>query len=173
MDMDFAKALALLNGETTEIFLQNQLSQSDCAQIDNAIDTMFSGFSLQRWLNGETLTKAWSGALDDVRDIVFAVLHQNSATNYARNYVFAHRRKWHVKIVSCHRPDLLINCPPEKQVEWENDARMKIQMGMDLLNKKIADFVTQTPRTVPVFQNMPQLNVQMSQERTNERERTK
>ena len=170
MDIDFAKTLALLNGETTETFLQNQLSQSDCAQIDNAIDTLFSGLSLQRWLNGATLAKAWSGALDEVRDIIFAIPNQNSATNYARNYVFVHRRKWHVKIVSCNQPNRLIDCPANRRSEWENDARMKIQMGMDLLNKKISEFTAQTPISVPLFQNITQLNVQMTQERTNELE---
>ncbi len=177
MDIDFAKTLALLNGETTETFLQNQLSQSDCAQIDNAIDTLFSGLSLQRWLQGETLAKSWSSALDEVRDIVFAFANQNSATNYARNYVFIHRRKWHVKIVSCHMPNQLINCPPKKFNDWENDAKLKIQMGTEMLKKKFSEFSTPTTNHVPTFQKMPQFNMQLIQERTNEhehvRERTK
>ncbi len=170
MDMDFAKTLALINGDTMETFMNNQLSQSDCAQIDNAIDTLFSGLSLLRWLQGATLAKSWSGALDEVRDIVFAITSQNSATIYARNYVFVHRRRWHVKIVSCQRPDQLISCPPEKFTDWENDAKMKIQMGVDLLHKKVAEFSTNTAKTAPVFQNITQLNMQMVQERSNERE---
>ena len=132
MDMDFAKTLALLNGDTTETFLQQQLSQSDCTQIDNAIDTLFSGLSLQHWLQGETLANSWSKSLDEIRDLVFAIPNQNSATNYARNYIFVHRRKWHVKIVSCHRPNQLINCPAEKYKDWENDAIIKIQTGTEL-----------------------------------------
>lgn len=177
MDMDFAKTMALLNGETTESFLQNQLSQSDCAQIDNAIDTLFSGLSLLRWLHGATLTKSWAEALDELRDIVFTYSNQNSATNYARNYVFVHRRKWHVKIVSCHRPDQLINCPPEKFNDWKNDAKLKIQMGIELLKKKFSEFSTPMTKKIPTFQNVPQFNIQLMQERTNEhehiRERTK
>lgn len=175
MDMDLEKTLALINGETTETFLQNQLSQSDCAQIDNAIDTLFSGLSLLRWLHGATLTKSWAKALDELRDIVFAFSNQNSATNYARNYVFVHRRKWHVKIVSCQRPDQLINCPPDKFNDWENDAKLKIQMGTELLKKKFSEFSTPITKNVPTFQNVPQFNIQLTQEHTNEhvRERTK
>ena len=138
MDLDFAKTLALLNGDTTETFMQNQLSQSDCAQIENAIDTIFSGLSLQKWLGGDTLTGAWAKAMDEIRDIVFAIQIQNSAVNYARNYVFVHRRKWHVKIVSCQQPNQLIGCPADKRPEWEKDAQMKIQMCITMWRVSLA-----------------------------------
>lgn len=168
--MDFAKTLALLNGETTETFLQKQLSQSDCTYIENAIDTLFSGLSLQHWLNGETLANSWTKSLDETRNIVFAIPNQNCATNYARNYVFIHRRKWGVKIVSCNRPDQIINCPPEKFTEWENDAKMKIQSGTEMLYKKITEYSSVTTEHIPTFQNIPQINMQIHKEHTNEHE---
>ena len=123
------------------------------------------------------MANSWSKSLDEIRDLVFAIPNKNSATNYARNYIFVHRKKWHVKIVSCHRPNQLINCPAGKYKDWENDAIIKIQTGTELLHKKIAEFSTNGTPNIPKFQNITQINMQISRENTNEhehiRERTK
>ena len=48
-------------------------------------------------------------------------------------------------------------------------------MGTELLKKKFSEFSTPITKNVPTFQNMPQFNIQLTQEHTNEhvRERTK
>lgn len=179
MDMDFEKALSLLNGETNETFLQRQLSDADCTQIENAIDTIFSGLSLEKWLDGDTLTQAWAKSLDKIRDLVFSIPDTNSATHYARNYVFVHRRKWHVKIVSCHRPNELINCPPEKRNSWTDDAKMKIQVGTELLYEKLKNFSCTTPRFTNQFNQQSKeiikqhIKTELSREREHEHIREK
>lgn len=140
MDKDFEKTLALLGGKTAETFSQEQLSDTDKAQIDAAIDMMFSGLSLHNWLAGGTLGQAWSGALDSVREFVFSFTESNPVTNYARVATYAHRRKWHVQIVSSLHASDKINCPPEKFAAWQEEANAKIQDGVELLRSKIANF---------------------------------
>jgi len=142
MDMDFEKAMAMLDGKTPDEFTKSQLSDIDKQQIDNAIELIFSGLSLQTWLNGGILRDAWNHALDTVRDMVFAINVNNAATNYAREAVFFHRRKWHVKVMYAPHATKTISCPTDKRAEWEKSARDKIQNGTDILRHKITEFET-------------------------------
>ncbi len=151
MDMEFEKTLAILGGQSADAFIKSQLSDTDKAQIDSAIDLMFSGLSLHNWLAGGTLGNAWSGALDTVREYVFSFMENNPATNYARTATFAHRRKWHVQIVSSIHANDTIRCPSDKFSAWQDDANAKIQDGAEMLRAKIAEFASK-----PAVRRLPQ-----------------
>ena len=140
MDKDFEKTLALLDGQTVDAYIRSQLSDTDKQQIDSAIEILFSGFSLQKWLSGVTLGEAWKMALDLVRDYVFSFTMSNPATTYARTATFQHRKQWMVKIVSALHANEIINCPPEKFSAWQEDASIKIQNGADMLRNVITNF---------------------------------
>ncbi len=142
MDMDFEKAMAMLDGKTPDEFTKSQLNDTDRQQIDNAIELIFAGLSLQRWLGGGILRDAWNYALDTVRDMVFAIDVNNAATNYAREAVFFHRRKWHVKAMYAPHANETISCPSDKRSDWETSAQNKIQNGTDILHHKIMEFET-------------------------------
>ena len=96
MDMDFEKTLAMLGGQSPNEFTKSRLQDADRQQIDDAIEILFSGLALQKWLRGGILRDAWESALDVVRATIFEIQINNPATSYAREAVFFHRRKWHV-----------------------------------------------------------------------------
>ena len=73
MDSSLDKTLALINGQSPSDYEMTQLTDADRAQIENAIDVLFSGLSLRNWLSGGTLGDAWTAALDKLRDIVFSI----------------------------------------------------------------------------------------------------
>lgn len=142
MDKDFDKMMAMLDGKSPDEFARSQLNDTDRQQIDNAIEILFSGLSLQKWMEGGTLRDAWEKALDIVRDIVFEIRINNPATGYAREAVFAHRRKWHVKIIYAPHANETISCSEDKRDAWAESAETKIQNGLDMLRHKISEFET-------------------------------
>ena len=177
MDMDFERTLAMLSGQSAQEFEACQLGDADKQIIDNAIEVLYSGLSLQKWLDGLTLGAAWLAAMDALRDAIFAIPINNPATNYVRYAAFEHIRKMKIKMTSVAHTNEYINCPPEKRQQWLDDANTKIQNGMDIIRRKIMDFVpggnvhrAATPSMTPVFREI--LNTK-TMERQHERERKK
>lgn len=146
MDKDFEKTLAMLNGESVEHFETSQLSDTDRTQITNALDLIFQGLSLRNWLGGGILRDAWQNALDQIRDMVFAIDNVNAATIFARAAVFDMRTIWLDKMRTAPRTNMPIQCPESKRDAWIADADAKIQNGTELLMHKINSFVSGTPR---------------------------
>ena len=177
MSMDFEKTLAMLSGQSVDAFMQSQLTEQDKAQIDNAIETLFSGLSLKNWLDGGTLGNAWTNALDTVRDVVFAFPYNNPATKYAQSAVFIHRQKWHIQIVASRDVQETIKCPADQRNSWYQNANTKVQNSIEILRKKIMEFESGTPRTGNNVQNTQQVfthdNVRQIGEREHERERVR
>ncbi|MBR5625884.1 MAG: hypothetical protein IKW67_03845 [Alphaproteobacteria bacterium] len=174
MDKDFEKISALLNGEQIDSYYKNQLTDADKAQIDNAIETLFSGLSLDNWLKGEKLMDAWKAALDTIREMIFSIRLQNPAVLYARQAVFEHRKKWHIKIVYSPHGHETINCSPEKHEQYQENANEKIQNGMEMLRKKFLEFESGTPKQQPEKKQIHKTtNLQMVMTRENEHERTR
>lgn len=145
--MDFEKTIAILNGQSIDDFMDSQLTAQDKAQIDNAIETLFSGLSLKNWLDGNTLGKAWTDALDAVRNIIFAVSYKNPATVYAQSATFKHRAKWQSQIIASRNSQELIRCPDEQRDSWYKNANTKVQNSIEILRQKIMMFESGTPRT--------------------------
>jgi hypothetical protein len=160
MDADLDKTLALINGQSPSEYENTQLSESDKAQIDNAIEVLFSGLSLKRWLSDITLGDAWTAALDDLRNMIFAISVDNVASRYARVSIFKHRARWLNKINLTLHVNKKIQCPVEKRSTWLADAETKIQNGYEILYRKIMEFSSATPRKpatpdlVPVFKQV-------------------
>ena len=177
MSMDFEKTMAMLSGQSVDAFMQNQLTDQDKAQIDNAIDTLFSGLSLKNWLDGGTLGNAWTNALDTLRDVVFAFPYNNPATKYAQSAVFIHRQKWHIQIVASRDAQETIKCPANQRDAWYQDANIKIQNSVEILRQKISDFESDTPRTGKHAQNTQHIfaheNARQIGEREHEHERVR
>ena len=171
MSMDFEKTMAMLSGQSVDTFMLNQLTDQDKAQINNAIDTLFSGLSLKNWLDGGTLGNAWKNALDTLRDVVFAFPYNNPATKYAQSAVFIHRQKWHSQIVASRDAQETIKCPTNQRDAWYQDANIKIQNSVEILRQKISDFESDTPRTGNTQRVFAHENVRQIGEREHERER--
>ena len=174
MSMDFEKTMAILNGQSVESFMKSQLTEQDKAQIDNAIDVLFSGLSLRNWLGGVKLREAWADALDTLRDAIFAVSYNNPATLYARQSVFYHRNRWQSQIIASHEANNIIQCPDNERDTWQQSAETKIQNGLEILRQKFLEFESDTPRTAVTKKaavvRTPE-NVRTIGEHENERER--
>lgn len=174
MSLDFEKTMAILNGQSVESFMKSQLTEQDKAQIDNAIDVLFSGLSLRNWLGGVKLREAWADALDTLRDAIFAVSYNNPATLYARQSVFYHRNRWKSQIIASHEGNNTIQCPDNERDAWQQNAETKIQNGLEILRQKFLEFESDTPRTTVTKKaavvRTPE-NVRTIGEHENERER--
>ena len=172
MNMDFEQTIAMLNGQSIDNFMVSQLTTQDKAQIDNAIDTLFSGLSLKNWLDGGTLGNAWTVALDAVRDIIFATQHKNPATLYAQSATFRHRAKWQSQIIASRNAQEFIRCPDDQRNSWYENANTKIQNSIEILRQKFIAFESSTPRkpTTNAHQHNNQ-NMNMIGEHEHERER--
>ena len=161
MESDFDKISAMLNGEQLDSYYKSQLSATDKTQIDNAIEILFSGLSLDKWLNGGKLMDAWKESLDVVRDTIFGVITKNPAVLYAHQAAFDHRKKWHVKIIYSPHGNETINCTPDKRNEWQENANQKIQTGLNMLRKKFSEFESGTVRK-PKESPVPQQTIEMT-----------
>lgn len=146
MDTDFEKTLAMLAGQSAADFDANQLSDADKTIINNAIEVLYSGLSLQQWLSGGTLGQAWLGAMDKLRNAIFAIPVENAATKYVRYATFEHIRKTKIKMTSVAHTNEYIKCPPEKFDTWMEDANTKIQNSMEIIRRKIMEFASDVPR---------------------------
>ena len=93
MDFDFEKTLAMLSGQSAQDFDAVQINDADKTIINNAVEVLFTGISLQQWLTGVQLGVAWTKSFDILRDIVFAIPIENLATKYVRFATFEHIRK--------------------------------------------------------------------------------
>lgn len=160
MDTDLDKALALINGQTPSEYEVAQMTDADKAQINNAIEVLFSGLSLKKWLAGGTLGDAWTVALDELRNMVFAIPVDNIASRYARAEVFKHRAKWQNKINLTLHVNKKLDCTDVQRPAWLADAEIKIQNGYEVLYRKIMEFQTgashkpATPDLTPVFKQV-------------------
>ena len=178
MDKDFEKTMALLNGESVKHFDTNQLSDTDKTQITNALDLIFQGLSLRNWLMGGVLRDAWQNALDQLREMVFAIDNVNAATIFARTVAFDMRTIWREKMRTAPRTNIPIQCPDDKRDAWLTDAEIKIQNGTELLMQKINNFTSGSPNAprgtttvhlTPTFQQV--FDNRIRDERQNVRER--
>lgn len=160
MDSSLDKTLALINGQSPSDYEMTQLTDADRAQIENAIDVLFSGLSLRNWLSGGTLGDAWTAALDKLRDIVFSISVDNVASKYARAITFKHRAKWLNKINLTLHVNEKIQCSDLQRPAWQADAETKIKNGLEILQRKIAEYSTTAPRKpatpdmTPVFKQV-------------------
>ena len=150
MDFDFEKTLAMLSGQSAQDFDAIQISEADKTIINNAIEVLFTGISLQQWLTGVQLGQAWTNAFDILRDIVFSIPIENHATKYVRFATFEHIRKNKIKMTSVAHTNEYIKCPPEKRDAWNADAESKIQDGLDIIRRKIMEF-TPPSRTTGIL----------------------
>ena len=96
---------------------------------------------------------------------------------FARQATFDMRTTWAEKMRTAPRTNMPIHCPPDKKSDWEHNAEVKIQNGIDLLMHKINGFVSGAPNTkkettashVPSFQEI--FDSRTAQERQKVRER--
>lgn len=153
MDSGLDKALALINGQSPTEYENAQMTDADKAQIDNALEVLFSGLSLRNWLSGGTLGDAWTSALDTLRDMVFSIPEVNVASSYARAATFRHRTKWLNKINLTLHVNKKIQCTESERPSWLSDANTKIENGLEILRRKISEFSSGAPRkaTTPDF----------------------
>lgn len=165
MDSDLDKVLALVGGQSPSEYEMAQLKDTDKAQIENAIDVLFSGLSLRNWLSGGTLGDAWTVALDKLRDIVFSISVDNVASKYARAITFKHRTKWLNKINLTLHVNEKIQCSDIQRPTWQADAETKIKNGLEILQRKIAEYSTATPRK-PATQDMTPVFKHVFKEKT-------
>lgn len=177
MDFDFEKTLAMLSGQSAQDFEAVQISEADKTIINNAIEVLFTGISLQQWLTGVQLGQAWLKSFDILRDVVFSIPIENLATKYVRWATFEHIRKNKIKMTSVAHTNEYIKCPPEKRDAWNADAETKIQDGLDIIRRKIMEFSPvgtprkpATPSTTPQFK---EIFNSRGNDRQREREREK
>lgn len=179
MDMEFEKTLAMLSGQSAQDFDAIQICDADKTIINNAIEVLFTGISLQQWLTGAQLGQAWVKACDILRDIVFSIPIENHATKYVRWATFEHIRKTKIKMTSVAHTNEYIKCPPDKRDAWMADAETKIQDGTDIIRRKIMEFTPgaavrkpATPSLTPQFKEIFDSRKYENQ-REHEREREK
>ena len=174
MDSGLDKVLALINGQSPTEYENAQMTDADRAQIDNALEVLFSGLSLRNWLSGGTLGDAWTGALDTLRDMVFSISEVNVASRYARAATFKRRAKWLNKINLTLHVNRKIQCTESERPSWLADANAKIENGIEILRRKISEFSSgtlhkpTTPDFTPVFKQVFQEKTAHAIERENE-----
>lgn len=174
MDIDFEKTMAMLSGQSAQDFDACQVTDADKVIIDNAIELLYSGISLQQWLGGGTLGDAWTKSFDILRDMVFAIPVENVMTKYVRWAAFDFIRKMKIKMTSTAHTNEYIKCPDEKRDAWNADADTKIQNALEIIRRKISDFAPGvqhkkvTPGITPQFRE-----IFNSREYSREREREK
>lgn len=172
MDTDFEKTLAMLSGQSAQEFDSLQVSDADKTIINNAIEVLFTGISLQQWLGGVQLGEAWNKSFDVIRDMVFSIPVQNLMTKYVQVATFEHIRKIKIKMTSTAHTNEYIKCPNDKRGAWNADAESKIQNGLEIIRRKIMEFSpgatpkNATPGLTPQFH-------EMFNSRTNEHEHTR
>lgn len=160
MDTDFEKTLAMLSGQSAQEFDSLQVSDADKTIINNAIEVLFTGISLQQWLRGVQLGEAWNKSFDIIRDTVFAIPVQNLMTKYVQFATFEHIRKTKIKMTSTAHTNEYIKCPDNKRGAWNADAESKIQNGLEIIRRKIMEFSpggahkAATPSMTPRFQEI-------------------
>ena len=174
MDVEFEKTLAMLSGQSAQDFDDVQISDADKTIINNAIEVLYTGISLQQWLTGIQLGQAWMNACDILRDIIFAIPIQNPMTRYVQIATFEHIRKTKIKMTSVAHTNECINCPDDKRNAWNADADAKINNGMDIIRRKILEFAPGAPRKAATPALTPQFQeIFRTHEREHERERKK
>ena len=175
MDFDFEKTLAMLSGQSAQDFDAVQITDADKTIINNAVELLFTGISLQQWLTGVQLGVAWTKSFDILRDIVFAIPAENPATKYVRFATFEHIRKMKIKMTSAAHTNEYIKCPPGKRDEWNADAETKIQNGMEIIRRKIMEFtpgsVARTSATPSIMPQFKEIFNSRDYEREREREK--
>jgi len=141
MDVDLEKIMAMVDGQNVENFSTKLVTQKDKEAIDEALELIFSGMSLQEWLNNVVLKDAWHMALDKMRDMIFSLYDQKSTiVEYLHYALFEHRKKTFKRLDCSAHSGEYINCTVDKRIEWNKKAQEKIDMGLNILKHVIDTF---------------------------------
>ena len=100
MDSDVSKILAMVNGRDRNDTDSVNITDQDQEKIDDAIESIFLGKSILLWVQGGKLVDAWTHALDDVRQELFAIPNKCPAVQYLRIAVFNHHNAWSRKMMA-------------------------------------------------------------------------
>ena len=68
MDAKLEKMVAMAGGQNRDDLDINKISLEIRGQIDGALESVFMGKSILKWVRGGTLGAAWESSLDELRD---------------------------------------------------------------------------------------------------------
>lgn len=171
MNSDLSKIMAMVNGQSRNDFDSESVSTENRTKIDDAIESVFIGKSMQIWANGGKLIDAWNVALDDLRDEMFSIPNTGPVVAYLRQSVFKHRTNWNVKMtksdernsVACFKND-------NEKVELIEHANALITTGMNIIKYIIANATDGVVRTQ---HNVNARTMEHARSHTRELERTR
>lgn len=139
MDIELENIFAKISGENIDYASLRVISDTDKAQVDFALNEIFSGLSLLEWMNKCTLTDAWKIALDKLRGYIFSITEQTYIVDYLRHAVFDFRHKKLRDLQSSIHANEYIQCSTNKYNELEEQANSKIQTGVDIIRDLLAN----------------------------------
>lgn len=171
MDFEIDKILAKVSGKNVENFSNCIISDTVKAQIDFAFNQMFSGLSVLQWIDGGTLSEAWTVALDKMRDFVFSLSDKNYVTDYLYHAVFDFKKNIVKTVFPSVHANEYCNCPVQQQKELKTDANQKVKQGMDIIMSLVSE---PSKCCVEKQEFVQKMNVNQNvKDRGNEREREK
>lgn len=138
MNIELDNIFAKISGENIDYASLRVISDTDKAQVNFALNELFSGLSLLEWMNKCTLADAWKIAMDKLRDYIFSITEQTYIVDYLRHAVFDFRRKTLHDLQSSIHANEFIQYPSDKHPELEESAHIKIQTGMDIIKNLLA-----------------------------------
>ncbi len=175
MNIELENIFAKISGENIDNISLRVIRDTDKAQVNLALNEMFSGLSLLEWMNKITLADAWKIAMDKLRDYIFSITEQTYIVDYLRHAVFDFRHKTLNDLQSSIHANEFIQYPSSKYPELEKSARIKIQKGIDIIQNLLAQPAYKHPvknnTKTAVRANMMQRTKEI--EREYERERVK
>jgi hypothetical protein len=145
--MNLEKAISMITGTSAKQYEASQVSELDKARIRDALNSLFSGFSLIEWVNGKHLGKSQELALIKIRQIIAEIQNNNSAISFIRNFALM-EIKTKVNSLSLNdtsREFCSVSNDKQKQdfIEYANN---QINQGMATLKEIIEKYDT-TPKT--------------------------
>ncbi|MCQ2574778.1 MAG: hypothetical protein MJ156_01575 [Alphaproteobacteria bacterium] len=141
MDLDLEKAMAMLDGQNVEKFSAKLVTQQDKDAINEALELIFSGMSLQEWLENVVLMDAWHTALDKMQISILSLYDQpGTITEYLRYAVFEYKKRILKRLDCSIHSGEYINCPSDKKSEWGKQATNKISSGLNILKNIVEGF---------------------------------
>lgn len=164
MDIKLEKLISMASGQNRDDLDINKIPLDVRGQIDDALESVFMGKSIMKWVQGGTLGAAWKASLDELRDEMFAIPKTSIMVEYLRIAVFAHRARWEIKMLQSNERKSVAELSETEinnMTEYANTLR---KSGMQTIQKILQNNSGTGVARRPEYQNQMQMDRSRSRE---------
>lgn len=131
--------------------IQNRVDVRDRNALVNAYLKMFSGASWVRWTNGDSVGRAWQGALEMCGAVIGTKQKSNNlAAQYLSNVYAAHKKMCSKVIMTNRYSDTHIDMANEKRMEKQAHGKKLLGEGLAEINLILARYNEMTEEKIDV-----------------------